>query len=112
MAENPQPERTSAPPAWLQRIRTKMAGAGDTARRTMERLPGRNRSAVEEKPAPEVKGASAAPPGDPAIGLWAAVKRARLALLIIVTVAQVVGAVMAWRIKVGRARRRGEPIDL
>lgn len=112
MTENTKPERTSVPSAWVRRIRTKFTGASIAARRTMERLPGRKAAAVGENPAPEIQDAPAQPSADPAIGLWATVKRARLAILITMTVVQVVMAVIAWRIKVRRARQRGEPLDL
>ena len=112
MAENPGFEHASTPSAQVQRIRTKLAAAGHTARRTMGRLSGGNKPAVEDKPSPEVQSAPVASPDDPAIGLWGTLKRARLAILITVTVAQVAIAVIAWRVRVGRARRRGEPIDI
>ena len=112
MAENPTPERTTAPPAWGKRIRTGLADARIAARRRIDRLPGRNRPPIDPAPAAdEVQGVPSDLP-DPGIGLRRTVTRARLMILIIVTVAQVLIAVIAWRIKVGRARRRGQAIDL
>jgi hypothetical protein len=116
MATTPKSERPSAKSAGVQRVRTKLTGAGTAARRTMERLRGGQRTAVSEKSAPEntttvdeAEGDPTAPPDNPAAALWRMVTRARIALVIVVAVIQVVLALVSWRVKVWRARRRGHP---
>lgn len=97
-------------------MRTRLTDAGMAARRRMERLRGGNSSAIADKAAPEhtsagdeVQGDPTAPSDSPARALWRTVQRARLALVVLVALTQVVLALVSWRIKASRARRRGQP---
>ena len=119
MAEKPEPERTSAASAGVQRIRTGAADAGVAARRTLERLRnGRKRS--EAAATPEHEPTSIADDvrrvrgdlHDVGVAARRTLDRATVARMIIVAVAQVVIGVIAWRISVRRARSRRRRLEL
>ena len=115
MAGKPKPERTSAPSAWVQRIGTEVSEAGIAARRTLERLRGRKKSAMAETPGSESASAADEAQGSPTdladadITVRRAWKHARWAVVIAVIAAQAAIALISWRIKVRRARRAGQP---
>jgi hypothetical protein len=113
VAKSPASEDPAAATNWSGRIRTQLAAAAMVARRPLDRLRGRRSAALTGSPAPELapasddaQGVQAAAPDPPPIELRRTAKRARLLLLIIVALAQVMVAVISWRIKEWRARRR------
>ena len=119
MAEHPKRQSPLTPSARVRRMRMAIGDAGTGVRDALKRLSGRDRPAITAMAAPEglsakdeVRGALTEPTDNWAIGWRRSIKRGRLVLLIVATVAQVIIAVIAWRIKVGRARRRGQPIEL
>ena len=100
------------------RSRSMLADAGRSARRAVDRLRGRKPSVTGGTPAP---GSTAAPDdtgssptdlADADVSVQRAWGRARMVIAIIATVAPVVVALISWRIRVSRARRRGFVTDL
>lgn len=92
-------------------LRTRLTDAGAAARRKFRGLRGKDKAAMPEA-APD--GALAvddgqAVPTEPSESLvtqaWAAVKRARLVIFIVLAVSQALFALVSWRIRVARGRR-------
>jgi hypothetical protein len=118
VAEQAETDRTSVVSAGVQRARTGLADAGVATRRALGRFRGRRRSDIAATPEPA--GTSAADDtlaspmdlADAELSVQRAWSNVRLALAIIVTVAPVVTALISWRIRVLRARRRGRFVDL
>lgn len=110
-------DRTSGVSARVQRYRTGLADAVATPRRAVRRLRGGGRSS--EMGTPEL-GASpedqvAASPTDLAdadVAVQRAWRSVRLVIAIIVTLAPIIAALISWRIRVLRARNRGQLVDL
>jgi hypothetical protein len=99
-------------------LRATLTHASSAAGRRLRRLRGRDETAVALTPAPEgVAAADNDLVGEPepaprtGIGLWHAISNAKLALVIIVALVQVVLALISWRIRGSRARRRGQAGD-
>jgi hypothetical protein len=114
----PEAASTSVLSAGVQRSRTTLANAGHAARRALERVRGREQSVIEQAREPGVMSAEDETLGsstdladaDPSVQrVW---RRVRLAIAIVVTVVPIVTALISWRIRVSRARRRGRLIDL
>jgi hypothetical protein len=118
VAEQAETDRTSVVSAGVQRARTGLADAGVATRRALGRFRGRRRSDIAATPEPAGTSAAddtLASPTDLAdadLSVQRAWSNVRLALAIIVTVAPVVTALISWRIRVLRARRRGRFVDL
>jgi hypothetical protein len=102
----------------VQRTRAGLANAAAASRRAFRRVrrggsPATRGGSGPGEPSPE--GAIPAGPTDLAdadVSVQRAWKHLRLTIAIIVTVAPVVAALISWRIKVWRARRRGRRLDL
>jgi hypothetical protein len=129
MAEKPKPElapaaspevqRTSAVSAGVGRIRTGLADAGHAVTRRLDGLRRRSKKpgSADE---PDSEGVSVEADvqrirtevTDVGSAARRTLERANWALVIIVAVVQVVIAFVAWRISVGRARRRRRRIQL
>ena len=118
MAEEPKAGSTSVVSAGVQRSRAGLADAGHAAKRALGRFRGGKRSIIAPTPDP-----GSIPPVDDTLGsptdladADVSVQRAwtnvRLVIAIIVTVAPIVAALISWRVRVSRARRRGQLIDL
>ncbi len=113
MSEEPVAGHTSAVSAGVQRSRAGLADAGLAARRALGRVRGRKRSAIAETPEPGDTSAAHGTLGsstdlaDAPASVQRAWRNVRLAIAIIATVAPVVIALVSWRIRVSRARRRG-----
>jgi hypothetical protein len=109
---DPKPEQT-APRAGVKRLRASLTDAGSAARRRLRRFRGGADAAADATPAPEGVAIAddivveAEPAQRTGIGLWRAISRAKLALVIVVALVQVVLALISWRIRGSRARRRG-----
>jgi len=117
MAEEPEAGRTSVVSAGVQRSRTGLADAGHAAKRAFGRFRGRKRSVTAATPDPgstPVDDTLGSPTDltDADVSVRRAWRNVRLVVAIIVTVAPVVAALISWRIRMSRARRRGQLIDL
>ena len=118
MSEEPKSEGTPVVSAGVQRSRTVLADAGFAARRALGRVRGRKRSAIAGTPKPGDTLAADDTLGSPTdladapVSVQRAWRNARLGIAIVVTVAPVVIALISWRIRVSRARRRGQFFDL
>ncbi len=90
-----------------------LAEAGRATRRALDRLRGRKRSVIAGTPEPEGLSAADDTAGSPTdladadVSVQRAWRNVRLAIAIVATVAPVVIALISWRIRVSRARRRG-----
>jgi hypothetical protein len=122
MAEQAQTDDTPAVSAGVQRARSGLAESTAGFRRALRRLRGRARSSAGEGQGPGEPPPGEPPPGDDSTAsppdladADASVQRAwkhlRLVIVIVVTVAPVVAALISWRFRVWRARRSGQPVD-
>ena len=118
MAEEPVTGRTAVVSTGVQRTRAGLADAGLAARRALGRFRGRERSVTAGTPEPGATPAVDDTVGSPTdladadVSVRRAWRNVRLVIAIIVTVAPVVAVLISWRIRVSRARRRGQLIDL
>jgi hypothetical protein len=119
MAEGPEPEPTSAVPASVGRIRTGLADARHGVTRRLDGFRHRRKQSGSADE-PESEGVSVEADvqrvrtelTDVGSAARRTIERANWALVIIVAVVQVVIAFVAWRISVGRARRRRRRLPL
>ncbi len=118
MTEEPGAASTSVTAHETHRGRAVLAGAGRSARRAVDRLRGRKPSVAAGAPepggpsAPDDTGGSPTDLADADVSVRRAWARARMVIAVVVTVVPIVVALVSWRIRVSRARRRGLPIDL
>ena len=118
MEERAEADRKSIVSAGAQRARAGLANAAAASRRAFRRVRGGGSQATGGTPGPgelTLEGGIPAAPTDLAdadVSVQRAWAHLRLTIAIIATVAPVVLALISWRIKVWRARRRGGPIDL
>jgi hypothetical protein len=118
MAGNAEPERMTAPSAWVRPVRSGLTDGVGATRRTIGRLPGVRRFSRATKaptggpPATdERQGVPAGPSDHSAVVMRRSARRVRLLLVIIGIAAQVVIALIGWRITVWRGQRRRERIE-
>ena len=101
-------EQATAKPTGIRRLRATVTDAGGAAKRRLQRFRGPSETveapltpeglaAVDDAPVDE-----AAPAQRPGVGLWRAIMRAKLAVIVILALVQVAVALISWRIK-GRA---------
>jgi hypothetical protein len=100
------------------RGRSRLADAGRCARHAVDRLRVRKPSVAVGAPepggtaAPDDTGGSPMDLADADVSVQRAWRRARMVIAIVVTVAPIVVALISWRIRVSRGRRRGILTDL
>ena len=94
-------------------LRTRLTEAGAAARRKFRSLRGKNKATMTSEPAPDVAPVAddgqlvAAEPSESLVTqLWNTVKRARLVIFIVLALSQALLALISWRIRVSRGRRR------
>ena len=114
MTTDPTTGQATATPTGIRRLRATMTGAGGAARHRLQRLRGRHGPAVEDPVTPEGAAAAddalvaeTAPAQRPGIGLWRAIMRAKLVVVLVLALVQVTVALISWRIRGSRARRSG-----
>ena len=118
MTEEPGTAGTSVAGDGTHRGRSMLADAGRSARHAVDRLRGRKPSDTVGAPepggtaAPDDTGGSPTDLADADVSVQRAWGRARMVIAIIVTLAPIVVALISWRIRVSRARRRGFLTDL
>jgi hypothetical protein len=117
MVEQADTGRRSLVAAGVQRTRTGLAHATAASKRALRRVRGGERPAIGERSEPVEPSPgdqlSASPPdlADADASVQHAWKHLRLMVAIVVTVAPVVTALISWRVRVRRARRRGGRLD-
>jgi hypothetical protein len=110
---DPTTGQATATPTGTRRLRATLTGAGGAARHRLQRLRGRHEPAVDDPVAPEgsvaddAVVAETAPAQRPGIGLWRAIMRAKLVIVLVLAFVQVTVALISWRIRGSRARRGG-----
>ena len=109
-------EQATAKPTGIRRLRAKVTDAGGAAKRRLQRFRGRHEPAVDDLVTPGGLGAGEdglvaepAPTQRPGIGLWRAIMRAKLVVVVTLALVQVAVALISWRVRGSRARRRGQP---
>jgi hypothetical protein len=119
MSEEPKSEGTPVVATGTDRFRSGLADAGGATRRALGRLRREKRSEIAEAPEPGSTSAADDTLGSPTdladadVSVRRAWRNVRLVIAIVVTVAApVVTALISWRIRVSRARRRGHLVDL
>ncbi len=108
--------QATAKPTGIRRLRARVTDAGGAAKRRLQRFRGRQEPAVDDLVTPGALAAGEdglavepAPAQRPGIGLWRAIMRAKLVVVLVLALVQVVVALISWRIRGSRARRGGQP---
>ncbi len=118
MPEETESGGTSVVDVGADRIRPESASASHAARRALDRFRRRRRSLAAatpdhgSKPAADDTPVSPTDLADADVSVQRAWRSVRLLIAIVVTVGPIVAALISWRIRVARARRRGLRIDL
>jgi hypothetical protein len=115
---DPTTEPATPTPTGIRRLGATLSGAGGAARQRLQHLRGRHQPAVDVPVAPGPPAAEdglvaeAAPPAQrTGIGLWRAIMRAKLVVVVTLALVQVAVALISWRVRGSRARRRGQPVE-
>jgi hypothetical protein len=108
-------EEATPKPIGIRRLRARVTDVGGAAKRRLQRFRGPRVPVADvvtsEGLAAGDDGIVEAPTASqrPGIGLWRAITRAKLVVVVTLALVQVAVAVISWRVRGSRARRRGQP---